>query len=380
MSVNIEILDERSIGRNYQLVAIGTVINEIDEKIGSSLIKAIETGKTKISLDDYKTLANAITQFLQNYVCPCKDEEKLYPTLYRAGKGDQKILREVGLVDFTCKSLIDYNNSGQLIQRHDERTDLPIILRSYVFSRYRDIAEVEDTNIASLYLALAGVHISLIGRARKGDKLYELYLVPDGSAESIKESRKLYSLLYATGIKERPWSYLRNLTKLEGISFEISTLLSLMLYIYESITYVQKLDLISTYGGVFEKFKLINVVPEYRPLIAWERPLAISRYLTLLETMGTTRILRLLYNCTIDSIGLGEVVSNIEGIASFCISDIFNYFESGSYDVLVHCAGSIVRLLEKLREECQKGSKKACNSLKHYADLVEIMAKLIKKP
>lgn len=221
----------------------------------------------------------------------------------------------------------------------------------------------------------------MVGRARKGEELYEVYLVPDASVDSIVVSaHKVYKLIYAIGAKARPWSYIADFAKLEGLSYELAVLLSMMLYLYEAMTIAQKLESVHWYEGVFERFKLVNVSPggaQGRPIVLWERPLAVSHVLTLLERRRAIRLLRLLHSCSMDALELRERVERIADVASSCVSDVFSFLESGSLDPLLHCAGSAARVADELEGLCRREPETiACDARKRYYELSEVLALL----
>lgn len=384
MSVTIRIFNERSIGRYYQLAALGAIYDELARNrpgLTDKLLEGLRTGTLTISAGDLDVLAKTLADFLQTYVCAEKDRMKLYPSLYTAGRGDRRILQEIGIQgvrDFTCGSLVEYYSNGSLLRRCNESAGIPMFLRAYVFSSYRDAEEIGETNVASLFVALAGVHISMVGRARKGEGLYEVYLVPDASVDSVVEAHKVYKLIYAIGVKARPWSYVADFARLEGLSYELAVLLSMMLYLYEAMMIAQKLESAHLYGGVFERFKLVNVSPERgRPIVLWERPLTVSHVFALLERRRAMKLLRLLHECSVDALKLGERVERITDIAASCVSDVFGFLESGSLDPLLHCAGSAVRVVDGLEELCRKEPETgACDARDHYHELSGVLALL----
>jgi len=372
-TITIYLLSERTIGRYFQITALGSILNMLSLQLRDKVLRGLERGSLTLTPAEFDELAKNLTDFLKNYI----SSKALGIRLYAAGRGDANILRGIGITIskglLTYGNLIDYYQSGLLIRNAITTTHLPILLRAYVFSRYRDYAEEGDVNGATLYLALTGAIISVIaGGIRLGENTYELYLVPDTSIDSIKDSYLLYELLHDPKIKNRIQDYLMTFLRVEGLSFELSILLSILLRIYDTFKIYGSLP--SLRGGSFEKFKLIGVVTEQRPLIVWEKPLSITHILMRLYGSRALRILEYLYGIASNLPRLTTSVSKLPDVLSQCTLSLIAYMETGSLDMLTYCSGNAVRILSTLDELCVEGNTTSCNIKSVLASLLRDMA------
>ncbi len=360
-TITVHILSDRTMGRYFQVAALGSIIDRLDPQLQNKVLKGFEEGSLTLTHDEFNELAKNITDFLRNYV----SSKALGIRLYVAGKGDSKILRDIGITTskgfLTCENLISYYHDGLLLRNALNNISLPILLRAYVFSEYRDYVEEERVNGAAVYLALAGALITIIaGGIRLGENNYELYLVPDTSIDSIIDSPLLYKLLHDPKIKNRIQDYLVTFLRVESLSFELAVLLAVLSRIYDTFRIYGSLP--SLRGGVFEKFKLIGIVTEQRPLIVWEKPLSITHILTKLYGGKALDILDHLYRIASDLPRLPTKASKLSDVLSQYVLSLIAYIETGSLDMLTYSSGNAIRVLDILDELCVKGDKASCNA------------------
>lgn len=394
MSVEIRILDERSIGRCFQAAAIGCVIENLPKTLQGKLLEGFVKGKVVLELEEAKEVIDNIVSYLESIT----RVKKATFRLYRAGnKRDEQILSEI--VDnpeksFTKKDTpldrwlieiapIVVHNANKPID------DIPMFLRHYVFSKYRDLREIKEDektkiNAISLYIATAGALVSIVTTLRRGNSTYEFYLVPDTSLESIRYSYRIYAIQHAIGDDiGHLGNYVERLRKIENLSLELTLLLSIALHIHNVTSKISGIPPLTDLFNVFEKFRIIGVVPQDRPLIVWERPLALTHIFELLDRRRALYILEDLYACADYALEFLEEVPRSVDVVSQCITSLFAYIETGSLDALFLCGAGAQRISDQFSYLCRKKSKKEekdlkdCRAEKTFRDLTRSIARLI---
>jgi hypothetical protein len=372
----VHFLSDRTIGRYFQLTALGSILGRLNPQLQSRILSGFEEGSLTLTPTEFDEIARNITDFLKNYV----SGKALGVKLYTAGRKDISILRDVGITTskgmLTYENLINYYQSSLLLGNATNAVPLPMLLRAYVFSKYKDYAEDEEVSVATLYLALAGAVISVIASGiRFGENIYELYLVPDSSTDSIRDSPLLYELLHDPKIKNRIQDYLGVFRRIESLSFELTILLSILLRIYDAFKVYGSLP--SLRGSSFEKFKLIGVITEQRPLVVWEKPLSITHILAKLYGSKALDLLGYLYRIASDLPRLSAKVSKLPDVLSQCVLSLIAYIETGSLDMLTYSSGNAVRILDTLDELCVKGDRASCNAKSSLALLLREITYLL---
>jgi hypothetical protein len=387
LSIEIKILDDKSIGRYFQAAALGYALGTLQGTLHHKLIEGFRDGLIVLNYDEASQLLNSLVSILKIM----SSVKKATPTLYRAGKtSDVKLLSMISpQIPLEKPALISewlIKIGRSILQNADMSIDIPMFLRSYVFSKYRDIGEVkeEKVNIISLYVAIAGALMSILASGlQRGDTRYELYLVPDGTRESLLNSYRIYSILHATGV-ENFGNYIRGLLSIESLSFELAVMLSMGLNIYNTITQTAGMPPLIGLYNVFEKFRLICVKPGDRPLVIWERPLTLTHIFEGLERRKSPDLLNKLYYCAIHASKHSADVTQACDIVSQCITALFSYFETRSLDMLYSCGAGAVRIADQFRDLCResirKGRKDAnevCRAEKDFADLTKYLSRLL---
>jgi len=384
-AITIQLFDESSIGRYYQFAALAAIYDVLDIDLARKVKSGVESGRIVLTLNDLRALLDALVDYLKNEVCQVKD--RVYgPTLYRAGVNDYRILRSAGLIAdekerLTCSSLVERyeKDKDHLLQRASNIVEVPMYLRAYVFSKYRSMSEVkhEAINVISLYLATAGVYVSMIGRIVKGEDRYELYLNPEVSVGALQVASRMYSLLNQPRSKVRLPIIIQSIINLEGISLELASIFSIAYYVYHVAKHVLNMQSLAEYYNVFEKLKLVCIKPEQRPLVIWERPLTLTHIIANLESVNALDLLAALESLTEYAVDLREKVSGFTDSVSACINDLYAYIETKVLDAPVHCASGLARIFDALDENCRKGDERTCNAKKNVNMFIHYIARLV---
>ncbi|MEL9908218.1 MAG: hypothetical protein QXP97_00050 [Desulfurococcus sp.] len=371
-SLVIELLDERTIGRNFQVAALGFIRSSLPPSIVNEIKKGLINGKIMLGANDLRELLNILAQQTKD-VCESK---KNLPKLY--GKEDTKALSSIGIAISSAKSkeeskakskeLCDalVNSVEAVLSNPTSETRIPQFLRTYVFGKYRtELTQVETSNAVSIYIATAGAIISMVDRLKAGETFLEQYLVPDGSIASFNEAVKVYGLIYAS--KEHTLDkFIESIYyNLENISLEVSLILATMAFTHYIATQVKGLQTLDQYYDSFETHRLVSIRPEMRPQVAWERPLTISGHLRALEKRNAIKMLDDLRSLASYAKSVGNEVEAYDDTISMCLHEIYGYMETGSLDLLTSCAGRITRILDTLNSKNICGRNKyVCTDLK----------------
>lgn len=385
-SLKINLFEEGSIGRFYQLVALSIAHHTLWHSAGGvELARKIETGLTtdqiNLTQSEAEELFNTLIDYLNSRVCGAKTN--FYPSLYTAGRGDKRILNSMGIPVnrvFSCDQLVQFYKQGSLMRRFNDEIDIPMCLRTYVFSHYRGGGAVEETTVSSLYLALIGLFIAAVGRVVKGNEKFELYVNPDGSLTTLREGYVMYSLINEPNSKVKTQDVLNTLLQLSGVSLELSSILALTLYVYHVSRYVLKLSSLSNYYNVFERFRLVCINPKDRPLVLWERPLTLTHLIQRLDQLNILDLLEHMDESIRYAVKLGNKVDRLkdypDAIAT-CINDIYGFLETNVLDTILHCIGSLSRVRDSLDEACRDRVRDACNASRAANTLIQRISRLV---
>lgn len=379
-TIKIGLFGEECIGRYYQLAALSTSYFRASPSLAREIEIGVTRGEIELTADTFKELFDLLVDFLESRVCTIKDKYGI--TIYRSGKNDEKILTQAGFTvgkTIQCSQLINYYRQGILSQRLNDTIDIPMFLRAYVFSKYRNRDEVEETKISSLYLALIGAYITLQASFVKADERFEIYVNPDQSLESLRSGYRLYTLLNEPESKIDVRYLLSNILKLSGISLEIASILSIALYSNYTATMVLKLNSLANYHNIFEKFKLVCIKPGDRPLVVWERPLTITHIVQKLERLNILDLLSSIDYSISHATKLGDKVEKYPDIISSCINNLYSYFETGVQDPLTYCTSGLVRLYDELDRRCREGDTQSCEAGKTTKWFMHRISKLGKE-
>jgi hypothetical protein len=351
MSVELLIMDDRSVGRYFQAAALSYVFDSLPVSLQSKILESFTKGSLTLDATEASTLVSTIAKSISS-LCGVKRSS---PTLYRAGKGDRAILsslassKPLDRAALTCDWLVNIQQDVAL--NANKSVDIPMLLRAYMFSELRDVGEAEKTNALSLYVAATGAFISIVASGlRRGEATYELYLVPDASVDSIRDASRLYTLLHLKTLNRTLEDTVRGVLRNESLSYELGALLAIAIHIYNAVVLTAKMPSLAGLYNSFERFRLISVVPEQRPMVAWERPLTLTHLYRELEERRATGVLSALHDCLRDATEYAKSVERVQEVAAQCVTSLFAHIETGSLDPLLLCASGAQRVADKFRE------------------------------
>jgi len=358
--LTIELLDEKSIGRNYQLAALGIVLNDVSEDLREKIIDGITTGSIELASGEYELIRTKLSEYLQ---LVCMDDKKT-PKTYRAGKPkDRDILVRAGILrkedsssgkkrtrkNILCERLVEALRSLP-VEKSSSTVPVPMFLRTYMFSYYRHLSKIQEISVASLLLALTGSVVSLISKIQNN----EVYIIPDASTTSVMYSRVIYDLFYLArqrGAVDYE-SVLNNIVGLGGVSVDQAILMSLLIWLSHIKDVGGRLassidDALE--ASAFESFTLVRIDSSgYRPLLASATPATVSFVIRKLSARGSLEILPAI-NSLISSKGIGgEIGDHVKSTSSKCLNQLFMYIETGFVDHLLECSRDLVTLVDKI--------------------------------
>lgn len=373
-------MEDKSIGRYFQASALGSILGALPRSLQNRIVEGFRRGMITLDVDEASQVLDTLASTLKT-VCDIKSARL---SLYTAGVRDTRIISSIAPGaslkgrSLDCAWLI--NVSKNILRNANARVRIPMLLRTYVFSKYKDMEDAgrEETDAVSLFIALSGAIISIVASSiRRGQNNYELYIVPDTSMDSILNSYSIYTLLHAKDLRSVE-AYIRGLVDIENLSFELAVLLSLALYIHDVTTYIAGMPPLTGLYNVFEKFKLISVVTGgSRPIVAWERPLTLTHLFEKLTNKGAIEVMRKLHLCASHALRHSQTINNAGDIVAQCVTALFAYLETESLDPLLVCEANSQRLVDKFSSLCRESDKEACTAERDFASLIRYMIKLI---
>jgi hypothetical protein len=369
MVFEIKLMPKHTLGFYLQLASVGvggfaenlaTNLSTLYFKDNDEYVRAIE--RLESALRDIRI------QVEDSDVCRIAEScEELQPKLYPAGKKDPRILEEAGLnvVPERCGTRISWCSATlSYIERVKERGE-PIggrastvmLARTFTFGKLRgSTGELdEEAQIDSLGLMLIGGLFSLVASMRIGDRRFELYMLPDGSPESLKVSNLVYkAFFYRT--KKLGVSFeevLRDIVGLErGLSIDLATLNALLIHLSSVLSEMTALAGLPEREG-FERFLLAKIDSSgNRPQLTWMSPLTISR--TLIALRGREELLESLWSLARVAARLRrgkakeqrDLGDDLASAISTCFNNITLFMWTRSSDHLLECSRSISAILD----------------------------------
>jgi len=286
----VRLLPEYMLGRYFQLAALSIYLSN-KPNVLENMFSSIERG-IPITRDDLIYLVELVRDLLiekfnlRKYT-PCEllnalqqDEPRvylpndrkrienlIYPThiLTSCPKDRENSYAEVA-VSFIEEVL---SKKGYVEQKSIDKS--PALFEAMIFSesKLRGQAGSPKKDKISLNIGVLGLMISYIGRIRAGDKLIEIYVVPDGSFESLQYSTLVYRLLFGGDVR-RLKRLTQTMANLESLSLERALMTaSTIKLIYGKQKDLEKLIKYS----LPERFLTIRIIPEKRPNISGITPL-----------------------------------------------------------------------------------------------------------
>jgi hypothetical protein len=369
MVFEIKLMPKHTLGFYLQLASVGvggfaenlaTDLSTLYFKDNDEYVRAIE--RLESALRDIRI------QVEDSDVCRIAEScEELQPKLYTAGEGDSTILEKAGLnvVSEKCGTRISWCSATlSYIERVKERGE-PIggrastvmLARTFTFGKLRgSTGELdEEAQIDSLGLMLIGGLFSLVASMRIGDRRFELYMLPDGSPESLKVSNLVYkAFFYRT--KKLGVSFeevLRDIVGLErGLSIDLATLNALLIHLSSVLSEMTALAGLPEREG-FERFLLAKIDSSgNRPQLTWMSPLTISR--TLIALRGREELLESLWSLARVAARLRrgkakeqrDLGDDLASAISTCFNNITLFMWTRSSDHLLECSRSISAILD----------------------------------
>ena len=387
-SVTIDLLDEKTIGKNYQLAALGSILDDLPKDIKDKIIKGIMINFIQLNSEEYDIVKKHLSKRLES-VCSFSEDP---PKLYAAGdQTDREILENAKILKKTnerlsCESVkeavkeaIDKLSAQELAQP----APMPMYLRPYVFSYYRNTGKVKEITVGSLLIATIGLLISFVGNLKTAG--IDIYIIPDGSMSSLNVSRTFYNLLYlnnegASSNFTIPslLQLIRDITnELGGVSIDQAIFLSFMIYmayandISESISSdIESL----TNSNSFESFMLARINSAgNRPQLMSATPLSISWALKRLmkrRSLSLLKNLNWLVSSSIKSEN-ADFKASAEAASSKCLSSLFKYMESNYYDALLECSRDLATICDKANNLLEGKKEESSRNIRNVKQAAE---------
>jgi hypothetical protein len=363
MSAELIFMDDKQIGRYFQAAAIGYVLDALPKELQDKLIKGFVEGSVTLSEREVSTLVDSIVKKLSR-LCESK---RAQPKLYVIGRtvNDYETLSKLaprkplvktkgkakGAMPSLCKWLVEA--SMDVKSKPTTELKLPIFLRAYVFSKFRDIGDIEKAkvNALTLYVATAGSIVSIIASGlKRGEASYELFLVPGTSEYSLKNAGRLYTLLHLKARNLTIEDVIETILENESLSYELGILLAIAIHIYNVAMLVEKMPSLASIYNVLEEFKLINITPNQRPLVTWEHPLTLTHLYSELEKHEAGGLLLSLYDSITSANRYSGSVERAKDAVAQCVTGLFAYIETKSVEPLLLCVANAQRIMDKFRE------------------------------
>lgn len=395
MSVEIPLMPKHSLGFYFQLVTVGVggFKNRLTQDLEALVFKS--SGEYADAVEGLlAALARAFVG--QEGVDPCKICEKLRehegkegPKLYGAGKNDREIIEGAGLGFIKCTEGTSWCSAALSYAEKVRkgrgpiggRVPLVMLARALVYGRLRDtMAEVgvEDVPVDSLGIMLFGGLFSLISTIKVERKTFELYLLPDGSPESLNIANTVYEAFHSGELRGRSFSsILTDLVRLEReLSIDLAIYVATLTYLSMTIKTMAGVSGLATREG-FERFLLARVESSgNRPQLMWMGPLTVSR--TLIAIKGKEKALENLWYLARTSHQLRRRKSKEERDAgerlasatSKCFNNIALYLWTGSRDLLLECSRELSEVVDDLRSLDEEIYRYAEGSLRVVPALV----------
>lgn len=363
MEVKVPLYPETLFGYYLQLVALGLggwtrPVSRVLVIKSDEYVKLVENAMNAIV-----NLSGVELKAQDPYTKIC--EQLRGPRLYAAGKNDIKILREAGLLEQQdrdwCTAAATYvmkvkGNKGPLGGQCS-----PLMLhRATAYGKTRgialkDIDKIVTSTVDTVGLALIGGLASFLGNVRVGDSLFEYFLVPDGSSESLENVGSVLEIFHgvfsktARSLVDRI-NALANL-KAGGLSMDFATLFSAILQTSEAVESAGELmGLIR--GMLLERYILARSSVEARPQVMWMSPLTISHIVEDISVKKIVGFFRSLY-------GLASIApkirdkfrSEVESAVAECINTSLLYFWTRQPEFLAMCTRTLSILDDRAKEQ-----------------------------
>jgi hypothetical protein len=382
--VSIEILDERYIARYFQIAAVGASIDYMPSTLRNKVLEGIFSRELVFRDDaEFTSFRDSLAKLLDE-ICA----SHIYtPSIYTAGIKDKNILsteitRATGIPITIGKKLdCSYLRSLTSSIKRDHLSKVvktPIVLRATVFSRFRDLGEVENIEVGSLWLALIGSVLTLSSVFKEkgaGKKDNEIYILPDGSLASIDASKILYRILHSSRVNKSMGLVISNIIRGDiGVSIECMILLSAMIH------FIQEEDLAYRLADArgYEAFSIYRIAVENRPQLTLQLPLAISEPILILKDSDATSLLDLIYSLIYITATVEDkrIRNALQTPLAHTINSLFRYFETGIIVELSDASAILSRVYTHLLNIENKNSRQAAMAA---SMILNILSKIARK-
>ena len=387
-SITITLLPEYMLGRYFQLAALSLYLSSNPGKL-RSIYGALDKGIELRDKELVELVEAARDLLLRKYGLeeyePCK---LLYamrrdpPEDYQNDEGAFSNLLYTSFNIESCpskkgkKAGISYpeiavsfieevlSRNGAISTETVDRT--PALFGSFIFSekKLRGLGGRAKHDKASLSVGMVGVMVSYAGKLQVGpQESMELFIVPDGSMDSLRYSHLMYGVLFDKGIDS--WRRLASsIVDLPNTSIERALLMASSI----KLSTAGDLNLKQiTNSWLPEKYILLRVKPEKRPNISGSNTLtsrfiASSRDISIVKELGS-----LLYAVRASKIVPQEKLYPVVGE---CVNYITEAYFTGNKTLLAECARLITPLYqdEDLPDEVRSEIARFVEVLSHGLD------------
>jgi len=388
-SITITLLPEYMLGRYFQLVALSLYLSSDPGKLRSiygaldkgvelrdkELVELVEAARDlllrKYGLEEYEPckLLNAMRRDSPKAYYP-NDGRVFSNLLYTSfnidfcpsGKDREARISYPEIAVSFIEEVLSRNGaiSTETVNRR------PALFGSFIFSeeKLRGLGARAKHDKASLAVGVLGVMVSYAGRLRVGpQESMELFIVPDGSIDSLRYPHLMYGVLFDKGIES--WRKLASsIVDLPNTSIERALVMASSI----KLSTAGDLDLKQITGfWLPEKYIILRVKPEQRPNISGSNTLtskfiASSRDISIVRELGS-----LLYAVRASKTSVQEKLYPVVGE---CVNYITEAYFTGNKTLLVECARSITPLYqdEDLTDEVRAEIARFVGVLSHGLD------------
>jgi len=389
-NITITLLPEYMLGRYFQLVALSiyfsinpgklrSLYGVLDKGVSltnSELVDLVEATRNllleKYGLKEYDPckLLEFMNKDLPRAYLPNDEEvfsELYFPSFnYEACLGERKRKKAgISYPEIAVSFIEEILSKKGVVAPKDVRRK-PALFGSFIFSedKLRGLTgRVLHDNI-SLAIGVLGVMVSYAGRVPAGPKeTLELFLLPDGSIESLMYSLLMYDLLFKGNINS--WKKLaESFVDLPSTSIERALIMASSV----KFSSARDEDLRQlTNNWLPEKFILLRVKPERRPNISGSTTLT-SRFISSNRDIEVVRALERMINA-IQGLKNGEK-EKVLAVVGDCVNYLTEAYFTNNKTLLVECARLLIPLYQdedlpvKVREAIAKFIEVLANAIR----------------
>jgi hypothetical protein len=388
-SITITLLPEYMLGRYFQLAALSLYLSNNPGKLRSiygaldkgvaltdkELVELVEAARDlllrKYGLEEYKPceLLNAMRRDSPRAYYP-NDGRAFSDLLYTSfniescpSEKEKKARISYPEIAVSFIEEVSSKNGAIATDTVDRR---PALFGSFIFSedKLRGLGGRAKHDKASLAVGVLGVMVSYAGRLRVGPQDFmELFIVPDGSLDSLRYPHLMYGVLFDEGIDS--WRRLASsIVDLPNTSIERALVMASSI----KLSTAGDLDLKQiTDSWLPEKYILLRVKPEQRPNISGSNTLT-SKFIASRSDISIVKALGgLVKTVRASKTAVQEKLSPVVGE---CVNYITEAYFTGNKTLLAECARLITPLYqdEDLPDEVRSEIARFLEVLSHGLD------------